>query len=242
VTYRILVGDCRELMPARAPYDMILADPPYGDTSLKWDKRVRGWLPLAYHSLKPTGSMWAFGSMRFFMLTARDFWRSGWRVAQDIVWEKHNGSSSSADRFRRVHEHAVHFYRKCDSWANIYNDPQVTNDATARTLRRKQRPEHWGKIGGASYESNDGGPRLMRSVIYMPSMHGRAIHPTEKPASLIETLIRASCPRGGVVGDFFAGSGSGAEACRRTERRYAGCDVDEAMVNKANSRLDEGLL
>ena len=30
----ILTGDCREEMPWHAPYDMILADPPYGDTSL----------------------------------------------------------------------------------------------------------------------------------------------------------------------------------------------------------------
>lgn len=36
----ILSGDCRDRMPAHGPYDMILADPPYGDTSLAWDRRV----------------------------------------------------------------------------------------------------------------------------------------------------------------------------------------------------------
>ncbi len=194
----ILVGDCRQLMPAAGPFDMILADPPYGDTSIKWDKRVKGWLPLAYESLKQTGSMWVFGSMRFFMLTHGDFRKAGFRVAQDIVWEKHNGSGCAADRFRRVHEHAVQFYRKDAKWANVYNDVQVTNDATARTLRRKQKPTHFGAIGGASYLSHDGGPRVMRSVIFMPSMHGRAIHPTEKPVALIEILIRTSVPLGGV--------------------------------------------
>jgi len=38
----VLTGDCRELMPPRGPFDMILADPPYGDTSLAWDRRVEG--------------------------------------------------------------------------------------------------------------------------------------------------------------------------------------------------------
>ena len=43
----ILTGDCRDLMPAHGPFDLILADPPYGDTSLAWDRQVDGWLPLA---------------------------------------------------------------------------------------------------------------------------------------------------------------------------------------------------
>ena len=43
----ILTGDCREEMPWHAPYDMILADPPYGDTSLAWDRCVEGWVALA---------------------------------------------------------------------------------------------------------------------------------------------------------------------------------------------------
>ncbi len=37
-----------------------------------------------------------------------------------------------------------------------------------------------GHIEQTPYASVDGGPRLMRSVIPMRSMHGRAIHPTEK--------------------------------------------------------------
>ncbi len=190
----VRVGDCREIMPGHGPYDMILADPPYGDTALTWDKRVNGWLQLAYSSLKPTGSMWVFGSMRFFMLTHRDFRRAGWRYAQDIVWEKHNGSGFLNDRFKRVHEHAVQFYRKCDQWSSIYNDVQHSADAAPRTVRRKQKPTHMGETHASVYESHDGGPRIMRSVIFMRSMHGRAIHPTEKPASLLELLVRTSAP------------------------------------------------
>ena len=77
----------------------------------------------------------------------------------------------------------------------------------------------------------------MRSVIYMRSMHGRAIHPTEKPADLLEILIRTSCPPDGIVGDLFAGSGAAGEAAMRAGRRYAGCDIDPEMAAKANNRL-----
>ncbi len=105
----ILTGDCRTALYSHAPFDMIIADPPYGDTSLAWDRQVDGWEGVALAALKPTGSMWVFGSMRFFMATGARFDVAGWKLAQDIVWEKHNGSGFHADRFKRVHEHAVQF-------------------------------------------------------------------------------------------------------------------------------------
>ena len=72
-THRVIAGDCRVLMPAQGPFDLILADPPYGDTSLAWDRRVDGWLTLARAALKPSGWLWVFGSLRSFMATAEQF-------------------------------------------------------------------------------------------------------------------------------------------------------------------------
>jgi site-specific DNA-methyltransferase (adenine-specific) len=235
----LVTGDCREVMPAHGPYDCLVMDPPYGDTSLTWDRRVAGWLELARASLSPTGSMWVFGSMRFFMGHGAGFREAGWRYAQDLVWEKHNGSSLHNDRFKRVHEHAVQFYRDDAEWSKVYNDVQTTSDATPRTVRRKSRPPHTGlgRIGETHYVSEDGGPRIMRSVVPMRSCHGRAIHPTEKPAALMEILVRTSCPPGGLVGDWFAGSGSVGEACQMTGRRYVGCEIDPDMAEKARYRL-----
>lgn len=235
----LLTGDCRSVMGAYGPFDLIIADPPYGDTSLSWDSVVEGWADEARKALKPGGSMWVFGSMRFFMRSA--FALSGWRFAQDVVWEKHNGSSFHADRFKRVHEHVVQFYRDTDKWSSVYNDVPKTMDATARAVRRKKRPPHMGHIDAGSYESVDGGPRIMRSVIFERSCHGRAIHPTEKPVPLLEILIRASCPPGGVVGDFFAGSGAAGEAARNAGRDYVGCEIDPAMADKARARLSRTL-
>jgi site-specific DNA-methyltransferase (adenine-specific) len=220
---------------------MILADPPYGDTSLAWDKRVNGWQAVARNRLHLTGSLWVFGSMRFFMNEASSITVAGFRYAQDVVWEKHNGSGFHADRFKRVHEHAVQFYRDDARWGDVYNDVQKTMDATARTTRRKHRPPHMGHIEAGSYVSEDGGPRVMRSVIDMRSCHGEAIHETEKPVGLLEILIRTSCPVGGLVGDFFAGSGAVGEACAHAGRRYVGCESDPDMAEKASHRLDRNL-
>lgn len=180
--------------------------------------------------------------MRFFMESGPQFTAAGWRYAQDIVWEKHNGSGFHADRFKRVHEHVVQFYRDTAKWADVFNEVQTTPDAIERHVRRKKgRPAHMGNIDAAPYHSEDGGPRIMRSVVGMPSMHGKAIHPTEKPSDLIEILIRTSCPRGGAVGDMFAGSGAAGEAAMRAGRRYVGTEIDQEMAGRARDRL-AGLL
>lgn len=237
----ILTGDCRVIMAQHGPFDCIIADPPYGDTSLAWDRRVDGWESVARECCRPSGSMWVFGSMRFFMATGPRFEAAGWKLAQDIVWEKHNGSGFHADRFKRVHEHAVQFYRADAPWLGVFNEVQTTPDATAKTARRKLRPTHMGQIERGAYLSQDGGPRLMRSVIPMRSMHGRAIHPTEKPAALLEILVRTSCPPGGLVGDFFAGSGAAGEAAAAAGRRYVGAEIDPEMAAKARDRLNADL-
>ncbi len=228
-------------MRERGPFDLILSDPPYGDTSLDWDRLVQGWEVVAREAVKTTGSMWVFGSMRFLMEGYSNILAAGWRYAQDIVWEKHNGSAFLADRFKRVHEHAVQFYRDDAPWVGVYNDVQKTPDATARTVRRKRRPPHTGHIEASAYTSEDGGPRLMRSVIYMRSCHGEAIHPTEKPVGLLEILIRTSCPEGGLIGDFFAGSGAAGEAAAHAGRQYIGTEIDPFMAKMAQRRLDDNL-
>lgn len=235
-------GDCREVLSRLdVAVDLILADPPYGDTSLDWDVRDLAWLTASAPLLKPTGSSWCFGSMRMFMAQATDIAAVGFRLAQDIVWEKHNGSGFHADRFKRVHEHAVQFYRAATPWADIYKSPVTTPDATARTVRRKRRPPHMGHIEAASYTSEDGGPRLMTSVIPVRSCHGSAVHPTQKPTGILTPLIEYSCPPGGLVLDPTMGSGSTLVAAKQLGRRAIGIDVDEKWCEAAANRLIQEL-
>lgn len=233
----IITGDCRNIKSQQA-FDMVLADPPYGDTSLDWDKRVKGWQIIAAKILKPTASLWVFGSLRYFMAESQIFEKVGLRYAQEVVWEKHNGSGFHADRFKRVHELAVQFYRADAPWSGVWNDIQTTPDAVQRSVKRKKgRPAHLGNIDAAAYQSEDGGPRIMRSVIYARSCHGRAIHPTEKPVDLLEILVRTSCPPGGLVCDMFAGSGAAGEAARNSGRQYIGFEIDPVMADRARDRL-----
>jgi site-specific DNA-methyltransferase (adenine-specific) len=233
----IFCGNCREIAPKLALADAVVTDPPYGDTSLPWDRTVDGWVPTL--RIAPAASIWCWGSMRFWLERAAiDF--AGWTYAQDVVWEKHNGTNSAADRFRRVHEIAVQWYR--GAWDLVFKAPQKTLDATARSVRRKTRPPQWGALGNSSYVSEDGGPRLMRSVIYARSCHGDAVHPTQKPVAVLAPLVRYSCPPGGVVLDPFMGGGSTLVAARDAGRRAIGIEVNEEYCRAAVERLKQGAL
>ena len=83
------LGDCMEIMPTLARADVAIVDPPYGDTSLDWDTLHDKWAALV-----PADQFWCWGSLRFFCSAKFP----GFKMAQDIVWEKHNGSGSAADR------------------------------------------------------------------------------------------------------------------------------------------------
>jgi site-specific DNA-methyltransferase (adenine-specific) len=214
VSFDLRIGDCREVLPAMvdAFADCCIADPPYGDTSLEWDKPCKGWIPHVARALKPNGSLWVFGSLRFMAPMFAELAAHGFKYSQDLVWEKQNGTGFHADRFRRVHEHVALFYR--GPWSKVYHQPQFTMDSRAKVVRRKTRPTHTGHIEAGHYTSVDGGPRHVRSVLKVRNEHGRAIHPTQKPVDVVLPLIRYSCPPDGTVLDPFAGSGTSEAAGR----------------------------
>lgn len=60
---------------------------------------------------------------------------------------------------------------------------------------------------------------------------------TQKPEKLIDRLISASCPEGGLVADFFSGSGTTAAVAERTRRRWVLADIGKPSIMVARKRL-----
>lgn len=230
-------GDCRDILPTLRPADCVVTDPPYGETPLPWDRWPDGWPTLVAHL---TASMWCFGSLRMFLDQRDEF--AGWRLSQDIVWHKHTGSGPDSDRFRRVHEHALHWYRGL--WRDVYHDAQrVIRDGAARSPIRGKGAKCIRERG--EYRSRtwaDDGTRLMTSIIRARSMHRSGVHPTEKPLGLLDPLVRYACPPGGTVLDPFAGSGSTLVAARLAGRRAVGVEADERYCEAAARRLAQNVL
>ncbi|MFC8273785.1 DNA-methyltransferase [Streptomyces sp. NPDC057271] len=232
----LYLGDMRELLPELGlQADCIVTDPPYGETALTWDTWPDKWPVLA---ATVASSMWCFGSMRMFLDRRDDF--ADWKLSQDVIWEKNNGSGFATDRFRRVHEIATHWYR--GDWRHIHHDTPRTSysgpDKSARA--RDSRTPHTGSIGAHHY--TDDGTRLARSVIKAGAVRHQKRHPTEKPLEVLIPLLEYACPRGGLVLDPFAGSGSTLDAARLTGRRAIGIEANEAYAEAAANRLSTLIL
>lgn len=233
-------GDCRDILPQLGlQADCVIADPPYNETSLAWDRWPDGWPTLA---ASVTSSMWCFGSMRMFLDRRDEF--AEWKLSQDVVWHKNAGTGFATDRFKRMHEHALYWYR--GTWTTLYKEAQREPAPPTRSDRKLVRgvqvrrsdgtDYHYGDIGRGAW--TDDGFRLVPSVIPAKNLRGRGIHPTEKPLGILDPLIRYACPPGGLVLDPFAGSGSTLDAARQSGRRAIGVEADERYCEAAARRLD----
>jgi DNA modification methylase len=77
-----------------------------------------------------------------------------------------------------------------------------------------------------------------QDVAYLgPTSPERLGYPTQKPVGLMERIIRASCPPGGVVLDPFCGCGTTIDAAQRNGRAWLGIDVTFIAVDLIRNRL-----
>lgn len=227
-------GDCRSYMRPLRGIGAVIADPPYEETRFGWDAWPEGWVDL----LPAMESLWCFGSLRMFLNRERDF--KSLRLAQEVVWEKQNGSGLHNDRFRKVHEIIAQWYPARLPWARVFKAPQFTNDAKARNVVRRKGPAHWGNLNSVGrYAVNEGGPRLVRSVQAMPNMHRRGIHPTQKPLELLRLLIRYSARPGTTVLDPFSGSGATLQAARLEGVQAIAFEADPKNIGPSVKWLKE---
>jgi site-specific DNA-methyltransferase (adenine-specific) len=63
-------------------------------------------------------------------------------------------------------------------------------------------------------------------------------HPTVKPIALMEYLIKMVTPKGGIVLDPFAGSGSTLVAAKQNGYQYIGCELTEEYIPIIEARLN----
>lgn len=78
-----------------------------------------------------------------------------------------------------------------------------------------------------------------KQCLEVPNIIGGKLHPTEKPAALMQVLIENSSQKGECVLDPFMGSGTTGVACINTNRKFIGIELDEKYFKIAENRIKE---
>lgn len=68
---------------------------------------------------------------------------------------------------------------------------------------------------------------------------GHHIHPTQKPVDILERAIKTCTNPGGLVVDFFAGSGSTGVAAAKSGRRFILVEQDQTFRNKGEEWIEK---
>lgn len=65
-------------------------------------------------------------------------------------------------------------------------------------------------------------------------------HPSEKPIEVVEGVINLNTNEGDVVLDLFTGSGAILNVCKKLNRKFIGCELDEKYFNVSLNQIKGG--
>ncbi len=188
-------------------------DDAYGDDYLAFlEPRLRE----AYRVLSPTGSFYLHLDCREVhyakVLCDRVFGREAF--VNEIVWAYDYGARTRR-RWPAKHDDIL-FYAK---------DPaRYFFDADAVDRIPYMAP---GLVGPEKAARGKLPTDTWWHTIVSPTGKEKLGYPTQKPLGILKRIVSASCPPGGVVLDFFAGSGTAGAAARELGRRFVMVDASE---------------
>jgi DNA modification methylase len=190
----------------------------------------------------------------------------GWILRSDIIWNKPNPLPESVtDRPSKSHEYVFLFTKspryyydkkaikepvtastkKRTTQPNLKNQkgsnriPGKTNGPMKAVVKKQDATgnRQYTGFNDRYFEKEQSDTRNKRTVWTVNVEHNSLAHFATFPAKLIEPMILAGCPRGGIVFDPFMGSGTTALAARGLGRSYLGSELNHEYVQIAQERL-----
>lgn len=244
MSVKLYNGDCIDIMKALiskgVKVDAVITDPPYGTTPLKWDECVpviEMW-ECIHGVSKPNTPIILFGQEPFSSLL---------RVSNineykyDWYWKKERLTNVFQVKRRpgKIIENVSVFYAEQPT----YNPQKTKYDGPKRTNKIGENARFSDTQGSAvkPLEYHDDGTRFPLQIIECSrdSMYDTKYHPTQKPVSLMETLVKTYTNEGDTVLDFTMGSGSTGVACVNTNRNFIGIELDEKYYKIAEERINK---
>lgn len=236
----LLHGDSLSGLTGLSPetIDVVFADPPYflsnGGSTCKngkrakvdkggWDKSLgieqnhafnREWLEGCQQLLTPNGTIWVSGTSHVIYSVGFAMQQLGFKMLNEIVWEKPNPPPNLSCRYFTHSTETVLWAAKGRKSKHFFDYPRMKAENGGKQMKSVWRMTAPGKS---------------------EKQHGK--HPTQKPLALLERILAASCPEGGVVLDPFNGSGTTGVAAVRAGLSYTGIDLSEEYLELTKARI-----
>ncbi len=232
------MGDWADLIRREPPrsFDAVFMDPPYGRvTDNRWD-RAPDWALLATELARVVRGPGCPVLVFCRIPEAMELWnafRGPFVLWDEFLWFKGDQALwTGGKKPRHLTEPIWWFLPRGSKSKDIYWDPVGSGLVPPRRSNLKVRPfvlttSQRGSFRRVYLSSPIVGPPSI--IAAMPSKHQKAEHlghSTQKPASLLEPLIRLLVPPGGRVLDPFAGTGSTIRAALRAGRSAKGFEID----------------
>jgi DNA modification methylase len=162
----------------------------------------------------------------------------GWYLRQDIIWHKPNPMPESVtDRCTKSHEY-IFLLAKSQKYYydnEAIKEPSLDPDDD-RGSRRNIKRFPTELVNGI----RDSGVYPMankRDVWTVTTKPYSEAHFATYPPDLIEPMILAGCPKGGIVLDPFFGSGTTGLVARNLQREFIGIELNEEYISLAKNRI-----
>lgn len=186
---------------------------------------TKAWLTEAKRILKPTGSMWIFGTYHNIGVINVICQILGIEIINEVVWYKRNAFPNLAKRRLTASHETILWCNKGGKKREYYFDYEYS------------------KNGDFSYDNLKASGKQMRTVWDIPNnkekrelIYGK--HPTQKPIRILKRMIKLASKEGDIMLTPFSGSGSECVAAKMTGRKYIGFELDDSYCQIANNRLN----
>ena len=234
-------GDCLEVMDKLIEQgvivDAIITDPPYGTTACEWDSVIpfnEMWERLN-KLIKPNGAIVLFGSEPFSSALRMSNIKN---YKYDWIWEK-----SASVGFLNVKkmplkkiENISVFYKKLPLYnpqGIIYKPKKRYNDKSKNGKNKTGMASHnGGKLTGEYVQEYTNYPNQL-----LKFNSEKGLHPTQKPVTLMEYLIKTYTNENEIILDFTMGSGTTGVAAKNLNRHFIGIELDKKYFDVATERI-----
>lgn len=237
---KLIRGDCLEVMKQipNGSIDLVLTDPPYGTTACRWDSIIPlepMWEQLK-RVIKPNGAIVMTASQPFTSALVSSNYKM---FKYSMIWQK-SQSTGHLNAWRmpmRAHEDIVIFYKKLPTYNPELKDKPIANirPITNRTKETDCYGSHKLDVHKCPPDKT-----MPNSVLQFNNAQNTA-HPTQKPISLMEYLIKTYSNENETVLDFTMGSGTTGVAAKNLNRKFIGIELDEKYFNIAKKRINGDL-